>query len=71
MVIDPSINAAKMEMYADRQARGGILEPAGTVEVKMPGHAMPTPHPNIYPLTLIPLTFLSILSPSYLSYPSL
>ena len=34
VVIDPTINPAHMEMYADRQARGGILEPAGTVEVK-------------------------------------
>ena len=34
VVIDPTINEAKMEMYADRQARGGILEPPGICEVK-------------------------------------
>uniref|UniRef100_A0A7R9U720 Acetyl-CoA carboxylase n=1 Tax=Pinguiococcus pyrenoidosus TaxID=172671 RepID=A0A7R9U720_9STRA len=34
VVIDPTINPAKMEMYADREARGGILEPPGICEVK-------------------------------------
>ncbi|CAE8694554.1 unnamed protein product, partial [Polarella glacialis] len=34
VVIDPSINPDKMEMYADTESRGGILEPAGIVEVK-------------------------------------
>lgn len=34
VVIDPAINPAVMEMYADVEARGGILEPAGVVEVK-------------------------------------
>jgi len=34
VVIDPAINPDKMEMYADKDARGGILEPAGIVEVK-------------------------------------
>ena len=34
VVIDPTINLAKMEMYADKQARGGILEPPGICEVK-------------------------------------
>ena len=34
VVIDPTINEAKMEMYADKQARGGILEPPGICEVK-------------------------------------
>jgi acetyl-CoA carboxylase/biotin carboxylase 1 len=34
VVIDPAINPAVMEMYADEEARGGILEPAGIVEVK-------------------------------------
>ena len=34
VVIDPTINPAKMEMYADKQARGGILEPPGICEVK-------------------------------------
>ncbi|XP_049883626.1 acetyl-CoA carboxylase isoform X2 [Pectinophora gossypiella] len=33
-VVDPSVNATRMEMYADNEARGGILEPEGTVEVK-------------------------------------
>eukprot|EP00930_Biecheleria_cincta_P038398 TRINITY_DN26381_c0_g2_i1.p1 TRINITY_DN26381_c0_g2~~TRINITY_DN26381_c0_g2_i1.p1 ORF type:complete len:2142 (-),score=492.71 TRINITY_DN26381_c0_g2_i1:106-6303(-) len=34
VVIDPAINPEKMEMYADTESRGGILEPAGIVEVK-------------------------------------
>jgi len=34
VVIDPSINPEKMEMYADTESRGGILEPPGIVEVK-------------------------------------
>ncbi len=29
-VIDPTINADVMEMYADPTARGGVLEPSGT-----------------------------------------
>ena len=35
VVIDPTINPAKMEMYADVQARGGILEPPGICEVHL------------------------------------
>merc|ERR1712174_159432 len=34
VVVDPTINAEKMEMYADPDSRGGILEPAGIIEVK-------------------------------------
>uniref|UniRef100_A0A8D2N636 acetyl-CoA carboxylase n=1 Tax=Zonotrichia albicollis TaxID=44394 RepID=A0A8D2N636_ZONAL len=34
VVIDPTINPRHMEMYADRDSRGGILEPEGTVEIK-------------------------------------
>jgi len=34
VVIDPSINPDKMEMFADQEARGGILEPPGICEVK-------------------------------------
>lgn len=34
VVVDPVINKNKMEMYADTQSRGGILEPPGIVEVK-------------------------------------
>lgn len=34
VVIDPSINPERMEMYADVESRGGILEPPGIVEVK-------------------------------------
>eukprot|EP00930_Biecheleria_cincta_P045474 TRINITY_DN31337_c0_g1_i1.p1 TRINITY_DN31337_c0_g1~~TRINITY_DN31337_c0_g1_i1.p1 ORF type:complete len:2185 (+),score=477.67 TRINITY_DN31337_c0_g1_i1:90-6644(+) len=34
VVVDPAINPDVMEMYADTQSRGGILEPAGIVEVK-------------------------------------
>uniref|UniRef100_A0A8B9TQ39 acetyl-CoA carboxylase n=2 Tax=Anas platyrhynchos TaxID=8839 RepID=A0A8B9TQ39_ANAPL len=33
-VMDPTINPRHMEMYADRESRGGILEPEGTVEIK-------------------------------------
>jgi len=34
VVVDPTINAAKMEMYADVDSRGGILEPPGICEIK-------------------------------------
>lgn len=34
VVIDPTINQRHMEMYADTDARGGILEPEGVVEIK-------------------------------------
>ncbi|XP_056295787.1 acetyl-CoA carboxylase 1 isoform X3 [Pseudoliparis swirei] len=34
VVIDPTINPRHMEMYADRNSRGGVLEPEGTVEIK-------------------------------------
>jgi hypothetical protein len=34
VVIDPAINPLRMEMFADPTSRGGILEPAGTVEIK-------------------------------------
>uniref|UniRef100_A0A4W3IZZ0 acetyl-CoA carboxylase n=1 Tax=Callorhinchus milii TaxID=7868 RepID=A0A4W3IZZ0_CALMI len=34
VVIDPTINPLYMEMYADRESRGGVLEPEGTVEIK-------------------------------------
>lgn len=34
VVVDPTINEARMEMYADVDSRGGILEPAGICEVK-------------------------------------
>jgi len=34
VVVDPTINLEKMEMYADVDARGGILEPPGICEVK-------------------------------------
>ncbi|XP_041970632.1 acetyl-CoA carboxylase isoform X2 [Aricia agestis] len=33
-VVDPSVNNLRMEMYADNDARGGILEAEGAVEVK-------------------------------------
>lgn len=35
VVLDPSINSAQMEMYADVDARAGVLEPEGIVEIKM------------------------------------
>ncbi|XP_078081038.1 acetyl-CoA carboxylase 1 [Mustelus asterias] len=34
VVIDPTINPRHMEMYADKESRGGVLEPEGTVEIK-------------------------------------
>ncbi|XP_054904810.1 acetyl-CoA carboxylase isoform X2 [Poeciliopsis prolifica] len=34
VVIDPTINMLCMELYADRESRGGVLEPEGTVEIK-------------------------------------
>lgn len=34
VVVDPTINPEMMEMYADINSRGGILEPSGTVEIK-------------------------------------
>ena len=34
VVLDPTINLEKMEMYCDVQGRGGVLEPNGTVEIK-------------------------------------
>ena len=34
VVVDPTINNDKMEMYADPDSRGGILEPAGITEIK-------------------------------------
>ncbi|KDQ26722.1 hypothetical protein PLEOSDRAFT_51540 [Pleurotus ostreatus PC15] len=35
VVLDPSINTDQMEMYADVDARAGVLEPEGVVEIKM------------------------------------
>lgn len=35
VVLDPSINPAHMHMYADIDARAGVLEPEGIVEIKM------------------------------------
>ncbi|NXX22259.1 ACACB carboxylase, partial [Podargus strigoides] len=34
VVIDPTINPVYVELYADKESRGGILEPGGTVEIK-------------------------------------
>lgn len=34
VVVDPTINEEMMEMYADTNARGGILEPPGICDVK-------------------------------------
>uniref|UniRef100_A0A673M3W8 acetyl-CoA carboxylase n=1 Tax=Sinocyclocheilus rhinocerous TaxID=307959 RepID=A0A673M3W8_9TELE len=34
VVIDPTINPQHMELYADRESRGGVLEAEGTVEIK-------------------------------------
>lgn len=35
VVLDPSINSEHMEMYADVEARAGVLEPEGVVEIKL------------------------------------
>ncbi|GBG29850.1 Acetyl-CoA carboxylase [Hondaea fermentalgiana] len=34
VVVDETINPSMMEMYADTDARGGVLEPAGVVSIK-------------------------------------
>ncbi|KAI8815908.1 acetyl-CoA carboxylase [Fimicolochytrium jonesii] len=34
VVVDPTINPDMMEMYAEEQSRGGVLEPQGIVEIK-------------------------------------
>ncbi|XP_036953486.1 acetyl-CoA carboxylase isoform X2 [Acanthopagrus latus] len=34
VVIDPTINPLCMELYADKDSRGGVLEAEGTVEIK-------------------------------------
>ncbi|KAI9096466.1 acetyl-CoA carboxylase [Phlyctochytrium arcticum] len=34
VVVDPTINPEMMEMYAEEQSRGGVLEPQGIVEIK-------------------------------------
>jgi len=34
VVLDPTINLDQMEMYADPDSRGGILEPSGIAEIK-------------------------------------
>ncbi|ELW63813.1 Acetyl-CoA carboxylase 2 [Tupaia chinensis] len=34
VVVDSTINPLYMEMYADKESRGGVLEPEGTVEIK-------------------------------------
>ncbi|KAL2270555.1 hypothetical protein VTJ83DRAFT_2739 [Remersonia thermophila] len=34
VVVDPTINPAVMEMYADVDARGGVLEPEGIIGIK-------------------------------------
>ncbi|KAM9195095.1 acetyl-CoA carboxylase 2 isoform 4-T4 [Dugong dugon] len=34
VVVDSTINPLCIEMYADKESRGGVLEPEGTVEIK-------------------------------------
>ncbi|KAL5612714.1 hypothetical protein BROUX41_004198 [Berkeleyomyces rouxiae] len=34
VVVDPTINPIYMEMYADKNARGGVLEPEGMIGIK-------------------------------------
>lgn len=40
VVVDPTINPEMMEMYADENSRGGVLEPEGTVEIKFRKEAL-------------------------------
>jgi acetyl-CoA carboxylase/biotin carboxylase 1 len=40
VVIDSRINPDKIEMYADPTARGGVLEPSGTTEIKFRNQAL-------------------------------
>lgn len=40
VVVDPRINSNYMEMFADPQSRGGVLEPTGTVEIKFRSKAL-------------------------------
>ncbi|KAJ3342820.1 acetyl-coenzyme-A carboxylase [Gonapodya sp. JEL0774] len=40
VVLDPMINPDYMEMYAETDARGGVLEPEGTVEIKYRKHQL-------------------------------
>ncbi|KAF8586337.1 hypothetical protein K439DRAFT_1659720 [Ramaria rubella] len=35
VVLDPSINTEQMQMYADVDARAGVLEPEGIIEIKV------------------------------------
>lgn len=35
VVVDPRINSNYMDMFADPDSRGGVLEPTGTVEIKL------------------------------------
>ena len=34
MVVDRKINSNEVEMYAERTAKGGVLEPEGLIEIK-------------------------------------
>lgn len=34
VVVDPTINPTKMEMYVEEEGRGGVIEPEGIVEIK-------------------------------------
>eukprot|EP00743_Colponemidia_sp_Colp-15_P007010 GILK01007565.1.p1 GENE.GILK01007565.1~~GILK01007565.1.p1 ORF type:complete len:1949 (+),score=411.99 GILK01007565.1:702-5849(+) len=40
VVVDPTINPECMEMYADIESRGGVLEPSGIVEIKYRDRAL-------------------------------
>ena len=40
VVLDPAMNPAMIELTADPTARGGVLEPSGTIEVKFRENAM-------------------------------
>lgn len=40
VVVDPRINSNYIEMFADPESRGGVLEPTGTVEIKYRSKAL-------------------------------
>lgn len=40
VVVDPRINPEYIEMFADPDSRGGVLEPSGTVEIKFRDKAL-------------------------------
>lgn len=50
VVVDPTINSDVMEMYADPQGRGGVLEPSGTASIKFRARELVTTAHRLDPL---------------------